>query len=104
MEQVIAGIVGTIIVQIARRWGADKKVQNIAKAIVEDKSNPINDPHEAIVQATIIANAERYRRAGDKLGRRLQAAELRAERTREDEAADPHDVEIIERDGTEKFK
>lgn len=103
MEQFIAGILISLGIGIARRWSHWSKVERVAEAIVEDPTNPITNPREALEQAVILINQRQIEAVAPTLGKRLELAEMRAERARQDEAADPHDVELLERDGTEVF-
>lgn len=104
MWEVIVGILISTGIGVARKWRHWGKVENIAHAIVKDPTNPITDPKEALEQAVIIANHAQTKKRAANLGKRLELAQQRAERIRQDEAADPHSVELIEPDGTEVFK
>jgi len=108
MESFIAGILISLGIGIAKRWRHWSKVERAAEAIVNDTSNPISNPREAIEaaakQAYIEANQRHIEIVTPRLGRRLAEAEARARMAQWAEAADPHDVTIHERDGTEAFQ
>lgn len=104
MQDIIIGMLLSVGVGLVKNWRHWSKVQTAAKAIVEDTSNPINDPKEALEQAFIAVNSERIKKQAAGLGDRLELAKMRAEATRQAELADPYDVELVPRDGTEEFK
>lgn len=105
MESFIAGIVTSLIISLAKKWSHWNKIEDVAHAIVADQTNPINDPKAALEQAIIMLNQRQVETQVKTLGKRLELANVRAEQIRQAEAADPHDVEIIEKEHSpDEFK
>jgi gamma-glutamyl phosphate reductase len=110
VEQYIIGILTALGLQLLKHWSHWNSVKQVAKAIVEDNSNPITDPAQAIRQALIDRLLQQNQKRIDQMAQDLSRMQDQA---KTDEAAaiergkanaDGMQINIIPPDGTEEFK
>jgi hypothetical protein len=105
-QEILTVLATAVVVPLFRdklkKWGAEK----VARAILEDASNDITDPAQALREAWVLANDPHIRAAGERLAVEQQNGKLRIASATAIGKANGQgiDATIVPRDGSETFK
>lgn len=105
LESLIGAAVTLAAAYLKKRFGA-RRVDSIAKGILESSDNDVTDPTVAYREAWVAANDVFIKAAAEKLRAQVEAGKVRiaASEAIAKENARGIDATVVPRDGTEEFK